>query len=317
MGLADPRLRTSVQGQHGRYRHSRNTGGCSFAILDSSIPGIMTVNSTIGHKTRIPLKKVSWPKMTRKTSSGKSTRTRRSSLGVRNCGDPARAAERVKAEEEDALSSVVHGSPPKAMATIPASTEREKVKAKTNGRAEKKTPTLLKAEERAKTKARVKANPLPRVISPSKQKAHLRSPHKLLLQPHLPQRTGVGTLKKNGHRGKKVRILQRTINLNARKSPRRQTTKRKKLCIFGRGTDGPVHPLLLVFSGKSIACNYEAWTMENSPIVSTPCQSRPDLILAILTANHVLYEDDACPTFVVHNISFWWDKYLQEGMEGS
>ena len=34
-GLADPRLRTSVQGQHRGYRNSRNTGGRSFTILDS------------------------------------------------------------------------------------------------------------------------------------------------------------------------------------------------------------------------------------------------------------------------------------------
>ena len=34
-GLADPRLRNSVRGQHRGYRNSRNTGGRSFAILDS------------------------------------------------------------------------------------------------------------------------------------------------------------------------------------------------------------------------------------------------------------------------------------------
>ena len=34
-GLADPRLRTSVQGQHRGFRSNRTTGGRSFAILDS------------------------------------------------------------------------------------------------------------------------------------------------------------------------------------------------------------------------------------------------------------------------------------------
>ena len=46
--------------------------------------------------------------------------------------------------------------------------------------------------------------------------------------------------------------------------------------------------------------------------MSSPCQIRPDLILAAITANHVLYEDEACPSFVVKNIAFWWSKYLRE-----
>ena len=36
------------------------------------------------------------------------------------------------------------------------------------------------------------------------------------------------------------------------------------------------------------------------------------MILAALTANHVLYEDEACPTFVVQKIAFWWSNYLKE-----
>ena len=68
----------------------------------------------------------------RKTSSGKLTRTRRSSLDVssggRNCGVQARAEEKEKAAEEDALSPVekVLLTPPKTMTTTPASMEKEK-----------------------------------------------------------------------------------------------------------------------------------------------------------------------------------------------
>ena len=51
---------------------------------------------------------------------------------------------------------------------------------------------------------------------------------------------------------------------------------------------------------------------DDNPIVATPQMIRPDLILAVLTANHVIYEDEACPPFVVKNIAFWWDGYLKE-----
>ena len=160
--------------------------------------------------------------MTRKTSSGKSTKTRCWSLdalsGGRNCGVQARAAEKEKAEEEDALGPAekVLLTPPKTMTTTPASTEKEKER--TSGRAEKTKPTLLRAKDKAKTRTKEKANPSPRAGSPSKQKARPCSLPKLLLQPHLPQRIGVGTLKKIGHRGMKVLILRRTIKQNARKS---------------------------------------------------------------------------------------------------
>ena len=70
--------------------------------------------------------------------------------------------------------------------------------------------------------------------------------------------------------------------------------------------------ILLVFSGVAIAANYECWENEDQPIVSSPCQIRPDLILAAITANHVLYEDEACPSFFVKNIAFWWSKCLRE-----
>ena len=70
--------------------------------------------------------------------------------------------------------------------------------------------------------------------------------------------------------------------------------------------------ILLVFSGAAIAASYDCWEVPDKPIISTPCQIRPDLILAALTANHVLYEDEACPTFVVQKIAFWWSNYLRE-----
>ena len=111
------------------------------------------------------------------------------------------------------------------MAKIPASMEKEKEKERTNGRAERKTPTLQKAKERAKIKARVKENPMPRVVSPSRQKAPQRSRHKLQQHPLLPQKTGVGTQKKIGRRGKKVLTLQRTIKTKAREGPQEAKTK--------------------------------------------------------------------------------------------
>ena len=70
--------------------------------------------------------------------------------------------------------------------------------------------------------------------------------------------------------------------------------------------------ILLVFSGVAIATSYDCWEADDQPIISTPCQIRPDLIIAALTANHVLYEDESCPAFVVKNIAFWWSNYLKE-----
>ena len=71
-------------------------------------------------------------------------------------------------------------------------------------------------------------------------------------------------------------------------------------------------PLLLVFSATAIAANFETWVFDDNPIVATPQMIRPDLILGVLTANHVIYEDEACPPFVVKKIAFWWDGYLKE-----
>ena len=71
-------------------------------------------------------------------------------------------------------------------------------------------------------------------------------------------------------------------------------------------------PLLIVFSATAIAANFETWVFDDNPIVATPQMIRPDLILAVLTANHVIYEDEACLPFVVKNIAFWWDGYLKE-----
>ena len=70
--------------------------------------------------------------------------------------------------------------------------------------------------------------------------------------------------------------------------------------------------ILLVFSGVAIATSYDCWEADDQPIISTPCQIRPDLIIAALTANHVLYEHESCPAFVVKNIAFWWSNYLKE-----
>ena len=47
-------------------------------------------------------------------------------------------------------------------------------------------------------------------------------------------------------------------------------------------------------------------------MVSTPCVIRPDLILAVLTANNVIYEDEACPPSVMKHVAFWWDSHLKE-----
>ena len=71
-------------------------------------------------------------------------------------------------------------------------------------------------------------------------------------------------------------------------------------------------PLLLVFSAAAVAANCETWVFDDNPIVATPQMIRPDLILAVLTANRVIYEDEACPPFVVKNIAFWWDGYMKE-----
>ena len=170
--------------------------------------------------------------MTRRKSSGKSMITKPSLLDAsrddRNCDVQVKAAEKEKAENEDALGPTekVLLTPPKATTTIPASMEKEKERAKANGRAEKKKPTLLKAKARAKTKARVKENPLQKAVSPSRQKARPRSQNKLQQQPPLPQRTGVGTPKRTGRRGKKVHTLQRTIKTKARESPREAKTRK-------------------------------------------------------------------------------------------
>ena len=167
--------------------------------------------------------------MMRKTSSGKLTRTRRSSLdassGGRNCGVQARAEEKEKAAE-DALSPVekVLTTPPKTMTTTPASMEKEKERI--NGRVERTKPTLPRAKARARTRARVRENPSPKAVSPSKLKARPRSLPKLKQQTHLPQRIGVGTQKKIGHRGKKVHILRRTIKTNAEESPKEAKTRK-------------------------------------------------------------------------------------------
>ena len=50
-------------------------------------------------------------------------------------------------------------------------------------------------------------------------------------------------------------------------------------------------PLLLMFSATAIAANFETWVFDDNPIVATPQMIRPDFILAVLTANHVIYED--------------------------
>ena len=71
-------------------------------------------------------------------------------------------------------------------------------------------------------------------------------------------------------------------------------------------------PLLIVYSATAIAANFETWVFDDDPIVATPNMIRSDLILAVLAANNVIYEDEACPPFVVKNIAFWWDGYLKQ-----
>ena len=71
-------------------------------------------------------------------------------------------------------------------------------------------------------------------------------------------------------------------------------------------------PLLIVYSATAIAANFETWVFDDDPIVATPNMIRSDLSLAVLTANNVIYEDEACPPFVVKNIAFWWDGYLKQ-----
>ena len=71
-------------------------------------------------------------------------------------------------------------------------------------------------------------------------------------------------------------------------------------------------PLLIVYSATAIAGNVETWVFDDDPIVATPNMIRSDLILAVLAANSVIYEDEACPPFVVKNIAFWWDGYLKQ-----
>ena len=61
-------------------------------------------------------------------------------------------------------------------------------------------------------------------------------------------------------------------------------------------------PLLIVYSATAIAANFETWVFDDDPIVATPNTIRSDLILAVLKANNVVYEDEACPPFVVKNI---------------
>ena len=190
-GLADPRLRTSVHGQHRGFRNSRNTGGRSFAILDSG-----DYDGQFGY----------WVQDEDTFEEGFIAEDDDEEVFWQVDDNEAFVARRFKRR-------------PQLRRAIPASMEKEKERAKANGRAEKKKPTLLKAKARAKTKARVKENPLQKAVSPSRQKARPRSQNKLQQQPPLPQRTGVGTPKRTGRRGKKVHTLQRTIKTKAGESP--------------------------------------------------------------------------------------------------
>ena len=60
-----------------------------------------------------------------------------------------------------------------------------------------------------------------------------------------------------------------TVELSAIRASRRKFQVRQK------------KPLLLVFSAKPIVSSHKVWTMDDSSIVSSPHQIRPDLILAV------------------------------------
>ena len=104
-GLADPRLRNSVQGQHRGYRNSRNTGGRSFAILDSGdydgqfgywVQDEDTLEE--GFIAEDDEEDVFWQVDENEAFVARRFKRRR------NCGVQAMAEEKVKAEDVDALS---------------------------------------------------------------------------------------------------------------------------------------------------------------------------------------------------------------------
>ena len=217
-----PRLRTSVHGQHRGFRNSRNTGGRSFAILDSGdydgefgywVQDEDTFEE--GFIAEDDEEEVFWQVDDNEVFVARRFKRRPQ---LRRAGKGRRKG---KGRKRGRFRSYRKGS----AHTAEGDDYNSSFRAKANGRAEKKKPTLLKARARAKTKARVRENPLQKAVSPSKQKARPRSQNKLQQQPRLPQRTGVGTPKRTGRRGKKVHTLQRTAKTKARESPEEAKTR--------------------------------------------------------------------------------------------
>ena len=228
-GLADPRLRTSVHGQHRGFRNSRNTGGRSFAILDSGdydgqfgywVQDEDTFEE--GFIAEDDEEEVFWQvddneafvarRFKRRPQLRRAGKGRRKGKGRKRGRFRSNRKGSAHTAEGDDYNSSFYG--------------KGKGKGKSKWKGGKEEADFAKGKGKGKNKGRVRENPLQKAVSPLKQKARPRSQNKLQQQPPLPQRTGVGTPKRTGRRGKKVHTLQRTIKTKARESPREAKTRK-------------------------------------------------------------------------------------------
>ena len=184
--------------------------------------------------------------MTRRTSSGKSTGTRRSSLDVssdgRNCGVQAKAEGKEKAEDVHALSPIgkVLLTPPRTMARIPASMEEEKEKERTNGRAGKEDADFAKGKGKGKNKGKGKGKPNAKGGKSFEAEGTPAQPSQAAAATAPSTEDWSWCTEEDWSSWEEGAYLA-THHKNKRKKRPSRGKHKNKLCVLGRGTDGLVH----------------------------------------------------------------------------